>query len=61
MPRQKKDSRPLNIKMDRELFEQLEEFCSLTGISKTLVVERGVKMFLESTKDLMDAMKVHDK
>ena len=39
MPRQKKDAKILNIKLAKEISDQLEQFCEESGISKT--VERG--------------------
>lgn len=40
MPRQKKDAKILNIKLDREIYEKLENFCEESGQSKTVAVER---------------------
>lgn len=34
MPRQKKDAKILNIKLAREISDQLEQFCEESGISK---------------------------
>ena len=36
MPRQKKDAKILNIKLTREISDQLEQFCEESGISKGL-------------------------
>ena len=36
MPRQKKDAKILNIKLAREISNQLEQFCEESGISKTV-------------------------
>ena len=40
MARQKKDSVILNVKVEREISEQLEAYCAETGQSKTVAVER---------------------
>lgn len=53
MPRGKKDSKNFTCKFDREIFERLEEFCQLSGQSKTLVVERAVKKYLDENLELM--------
>lgn len=36
MPRQKKDAKILNIKLAKEISDQLEQFCEESGISKTV-------------------------
>ena len=40
MSRMKKDAKILNIKLDREVHEQLEQFCDETGMNKTIAVEK---------------------
>ena len=47
MPREKKDSRNFACKFDREIFEKLEEFCRLSGQSKTVAVERFLNKALD--------------
>lgn len=44
MPRQKKDEKILNIKLAKEISDQLEQFCEESGISKTVATE---KIFIE--------------
>ena len=41
MPRQKKDAKILNIKLAREISNQLEQFCEESGISKTVATEKN--------------------
>ena len=53
MPRDKKDAKNFGCKFDREIFEALEEFCNLSGQSKTTVVERAVKKYLDENLDMM--------
>lgn len=53
MPREKKDAKNFGCKFDREIFEDLEEFCDLSGQSKTTVVERAVKKYLEENLEKM--------
>lgn len=36
MPRQKKDTKILNIMLDKEVSDMLELFCEETGMSKTI-------------------------
>lgn len=53
MPREKKDPRAFGCKFDREIFERLEEFCELSGQSKTTVVERAVKKYIDENLEKM--------
>lgn len=53
MPREKKDAKPFSCKFDRLIYEQLEEFCRLSGQSKTTVVERAVQKYLEENMEKM--------
>lgn len=40
MPKPKKDWKALNIKIQSEVYEELEKYCEETGLSKTVAVER---------------------
>ena len=53
MPRAKKDAKNFACKLDREIYEKLEEFCQLSGQNKTLVVERAVQKYLENNLEKM--------
>ena len=53
MPREKKESKNFACKVDRLIYEQLEEFCRLSGQSKTAVVERAVQKYLEENMEKM--------
>lgn len=45
MPRQKKDAKILNIKLAKEISDQLEQFCEESGISKTVATEKtGIRI-----------------
>jgi predicted transcriptional regulator len=47
MGREKKNYESLNCKLDKEIAEMLSRFCEETGLSKTVTVERAVKMYVE--------------
>lgn len=47
MPRQKKDAKILNIKLTREISNQLEQFCEESGISKTVATEKKLSKYFE--------------
>ena len=53
MPRQKKDSVNFGCKFNREIHENLEEFCKISGQSKTIVVERAVEKYLRENMEPM--------
>lgn len=40
MSREKKDAKILNIKLNRDVHEQLEQFCAESGMSKTTATEK---------------------
>lgn len=47
MPRQKKDAKILNIKLDRKIHEQLEQFCEESGMTKTIATEKILSKYFE--------------
>ena len=47
MPRKAKDFKFLSIKLDRNTHERLEHYCEIEGRTKTVVVERLLKDFLD--------------
>lgn len=47
MPRQKKDAKILNIKLNTEISNKLEQFCEETGMTKTTATEKMLSQYLE--------------
>lgn len=47
MPRQKKDAKILNIKLAREISNQLEQFCEESGISKNCCYRKKLSKYFE--------------
>ena len=47
MPRHKKDEKILNIKLAKEISDQLEQFCEESGISKTVATEKILSKYFE--------------
>lgn len=45
MPREKKESKVLNINLSLPVYEQLEKFCEETGMTKTLATEKILGQF----------------
>jgi predicted transcriptional regulator len=50
MPRQKKDARPLNIKLQTEVYDLLDKYTADTGVPKTVVVEKALAEYLKKQK-----------
>ena len=46
MARPKKNYKPLNIKMNKEIYDLLDDYCEEKGQTKTMAVERILKKFL---------------
>lgn len=47
MAKKIKESHPLSIRMDKVIFERLNEFCEKAGQSKTVAIERAVSMYID--------------
>ena len=52
MARPTKDSMAVNIKMDSNIYKMLEEYSKEAGQTKTIVIERAVKEYIENRKDI---------
>ena len=54
MPRCKKDYKNLNIKLQKDISDQLEEYCERLGQTKTTAIERILQKHLEEyrTKEM---------
>lgn len=50
MPRQKKDNKALNIKIDSKLYNHLEKYCEKTRLTKTALVELALEDYLKKRK-----------
>ena len=47
MARERRETKNLNIKIDREVYEQLEVFCEETGRTKTAVVSKILQRYFD--------------
>ena len=54
MARVKKDSVAITVKLDREIFELLSKFAEDSGQSKTIAVERAIKMYVDDYYEKME-------
>ena len=48
-----RECKNFGCKLDRATFERLEEFCAISGQSKTLVVERAIRKYLDENMEMM--------
>ena len=51
MPREKNEAKNFACKFDKGIFDKLEDFCRLSGMSKTNVVERAVEKYIEENME----------
>ncbi len=51
MPKPKKDWKALNIKIQSEVYKELEKYCEETGLSKTVAVERILSKAFKEYKE----------
>ena len=47
MSRTKKDDKMLNIKLAKDVSDELEAFCEETGVTKTVAVEKILHQYFE--------------
>ena len=57
MPRSKKDGNYLNIKLDRQLYERLENACEIGGQTKTTLVERAKDVYLDDFEKKQETLR----
>ena len=47
MARPKKDNVPVSLRIEKELFDRLNQFCEDSGQSKTVAMERALTMYID--------------
>jgi len=48
MSRPKKDCTPITVKLEKDIFNRLSEYSEISGQSKTVTVERALKMYIDA-------------
>lgn len=48
MARPRKDSHVVNLNIERDVYDKFVEFCDKTGLTKTIVIERALEMYIEA-------------
>lgn len=51
MARPKKDSQVVNLNIERSIYDKFAEFCDNTGLTKTVVVERALEMYIDAMNE----------
>ena len=57
MAKKLKESHPFSIRMDKAIFERLNEFCEKAGQSKTVAIERAVCKYVDEYEEQMKKLK----
>ncbi len=50
MARNKKDSKPVNVYLEKTIFDELNVVCDKTGISKTSIIEKALSEYFLKLK-----------
>ena len=51
MARPKKDSQVVNLNIERSIYDKFTEFCDNKGLTKTVVVERALEMYIDAMNE----------
>ena len=53
MPRAKKEAENFSCKIATEVFKKMEEYCKVSGLSKTAVVEKAIERYVNENMTVM--------
>ena len=53
MARPKKENQPVTVRMDKGIYDRLNDFCVRSGQSKTTAVERALAMYMDNYDRMM--------
>lgn len=60
MARPRKESHPITVRLEQNIYDQLNDFCERSGQPKTVAIERAIKTYIESFDgDLLSKLEVH--
>ena len=48
MARPKKENHPISIRMNKAIYDRLNEFCEVSGQPKTVAIERALEVYINS-------------
>lgn len=47
MPRPKKDNYPLSLRIEKNVYDRLTQYCEDSGQTKTLAIERALMVYID--------------
>ena len=47
MPRPKKDTYPLSLRIEKNVYDRLTQYCEDSGQTKTLAIERALMVYID--------------
>lgn len=57
MPRPRKDGVNLNLKIDKQIYDDLNDFSTDSGQTKTFIVEKALKEYMTKYERMKDMLK----
>lgn len=60
MARPKKENHPVTIRMEKKLYDSLNDFCERSGQPKTVAIERAVKAYIDDYNEMMKKLNTSD-
>lgn len=53
MAKARKENVPVSVRMEKSIYERLNQFCEDSGQSKTVAVERALEMYIDDYYEKM--------
>ena len=53
MAKARKENVPVSVRMEKSVYEKLNQFCTDSGQSKTVAVERALEMYIDDYYEKM--------
>ena len=57
MPKPKKESHSITLRMDKQTYDRLSVYCEDSGQSKTIAIERAINMYIDEYEKKMQLLK----
>lgn len=57
MPRPRKDNHPLSMRIDKNIYKRLNQYCEDSGQTKTMAIERALVSYMDDYYEQKDALK----
>ena len=57
MPKPKKESHSITLRMDKQIYDRLSVYCEDSGQSKTIAIERAINMYIDEYEKKMLLLK----